>query len=117
VAPAKEHWVLVIVERGSGNTLIIPVPDQSAETFIAVMAAWIKPGTTVISDLWVDYGGSRGGLDHGYSHQVVNYRITFVEDRTGARTYSMEGLPEALKSKGNYICNLVEYMFAAECKT
>ena len=51
------------------------------DTLMAVTDAWIKPGTTVISDCWVAYRD----LDvQGYMHSGVIHRIGFVDQRTGA---------------------------------
>jgi hypothetical protein len=48
--PVKEQWVFGGVERKSGKTFRVPVPDKTANTLIAVVDAWIEPGNTVISD-------------------------------------------------------------------
>jgi len=37
-------------EREPGKTFLVPVPDRTAETLMAVIDAWIEAGTTVISD-------------------------------------------------------------------
>jgi hypothetical protein len=38
------------VERESGRTFLVPVPDRTADILMAIIDAWIEPGTTVISD-------------------------------------------------------------------
>ena len=38
------------VERESGRTLLLPVPDRTAKTLTSVICEWIEPGTTLISD-------------------------------------------------------------------
>ena len=48
--PVKGQWVFGGVERESGKTFLVTVPDRTAETSMAVINAWIEPGTAVISD-------------------------------------------------------------------
>jgi hypothetical protein len=71
--PVKRQWVFGDVERESGKTFL--VPDRSAETLMAVIDAWIEPGTTVISDCW---GAYRNFDEQGYTHLTVNHSIEFV---------------------------------------
>jgi hypothetical protein len=52
---AKGQWVFGGAERHSGKTFPVPLPDRSAGTLMAVVEAWIEPGTTVISDCWTAY--------------------------------------------------------------
>jgi transposase-like protein len=53
--PVKRQWVFGGVDRESGRTFLVPVPDRTADTLMAVIDAWIEPGTTVISDCWGAY--------------------------------------------------------------
>ena len=48
--PVKGQWVFGGVERESGQTFLVPVKDKTADTLLAVIRDWIKPGTKVISD-------------------------------------------------------------------
>jgi hypothetical protein len=70
---------------------------------MAVIDAWIEPGTTVMSDCW---GAYRDLNEQGYTHYTVNHRIGFVDQCTGAHTNtreymaSCEGLPKALQPAG-----------------
>jgi hypothetical protein len=45
----KGQWVFGGVERESGKTFLVPVPDTIADTLMAVISDWIEPGTTFIS--------------------------------------------------------------------
>jgi len=85
--PVKGHWVFGGVEGESGKTFLVPVPDRTAETLMAVIDAWIEPGTTVISDCW---GAYRDLGSQGYTHQTVNHSIHFVDPHTGAHTNTIE---------------------------
>jgi len=74
---------IVCVWRESGKTFLVPVPDRTADTSMAVIDAWIEPGATVISDCWEAYRD----LDaEGYTHRTVNHSNCFVDERTGAHT-------------------------------
>jgi transposase-like protein len=53
--PVKGQWMFGGVERESGKTFLVHVPDRTADTLMAVIDAWIEPGTTVISDCWGAY--------------------------------------------------------------
>jgi len=48
--PVKGQWVFGGVERESGETFLVPVPDRTSDTLMAIICDWIEPGTTVISD-------------------------------------------------------------------
>jgi len=106
------------VERESGKTFL--VPDRTADTLMAVIDAWIEPGTTVISDCW----GAYRDLDaEGYTHRTVNHSIGFVDERTGANTKIIESTGRHVKvflgpynRKRDYIHQLAHYMFAARCR-
>jgi hypothetical protein len=78
----KVQWVSSGVERESGKTFLVPVPDRTADTLMVVVSAWIEPGTTVISDCWAAYRV----VVHGYTHRTVNHSFTFVDERSGAHT-------------------------------
>jgi len=57
------------VERGSGRTFLVPVPDRTADTLTALIREWIEPGTTVVSDCWDAY---RDLESQGYKHSTWN---------------------------------------------
>jgi len=65
--PVKGQLVFGGVERESGKTYLVPVPDRTADTLMAVIDACIEPGTRIISDCW----GSYWVLDEeGYTHRT-----------------------------------------------
>jgi hypothetical protein len=49
------QWVFGSVDASPGKTLLVPVPDRTADTLMAVISYWIEPGTTVISDCCGSY--------------------------------------------------------------
>jgi transposase-like protein len=108
------------VERESGETVLVPVPDRTSDNLMAIIRDWIEPGTTVISDSWAAY---RDLGAHGYTHQAVNHSIQFVDPRTGAHTNTIESTWRSVKvflgqyNRGeDYDFHLAHYMFAARCK-
>jgi len=46
------QWVFGGYERETGKCFMIPVENRTAETILAIIKDWIKPGTTIISDCW-----------------------------------------------------------------
>ena len=108
------------VERESGKTFLVPVPERTAYTLMAVTDAWIEPGTTAVSDC----RGARRDLDaEGYTHRTVNHSIGFVDERTGAHSNTIESTWRHVKAflgpynrKGDYVHHLAHYMFAASCR-
>ena len=104
----------------SGKKFLIPVPDRTADTSMAIIDAWIKSGTTAISDCWGAYRNLDGEV---YTHRTVNHTTGFVDVRTGAHTNTVENTWRHLKAflspynrKGDYVHNLGHCMFAAKCR-
>jgi len=81
--PVKCQWVFGGVERGSGNTFLVPVLDRTTDTLMNIIRDCIEPGTTVIKDSWAAY---RDLGAQGYTHRSVNHSIQFVNPETGANT-------------------------------
>jgi len=81
--PIKGQWVFRGVERDSGRTYLVPVPDRTADTLEAIIRAWILPGTTVISDNWASY---RNLESQGFTHLTVKHSNQFVDPDTGGHT-------------------------------
>jgi transposase-like protein len=109
------------IERESGKTFLVPVPERTADTLMAVISDWVEPGTTVISDYWAAY---RDLGAHGYTHHTVNHTIAFVDERTGARMNAIQSTCRHVRAvlnpynrSGEYILHLAQYMFAARCRS
>ena len=85
--PVKGQWVFGGVERGSGRTIFVPVPDRTTDTLTAILHAWIEPGTKVVSDCW---GAYRDLGSEGFTHRTVNHSIHFVDPDTGDHTNTIE---------------------------
>jgi transposase-like protein len=118
--PVKGQWVFGGVERESGNTFFVPVPDRSAETLMAIIRDWIVPGTTVITDCWGAYYDLE---EQGYPHLTVNHSIGFVDPVSGAHTNTIESHWRHLKAtlnpynrRSSYLFQMAHYVFAARCR-
>jgi transposase-like protein len=85
--PCKGQWVFGSIERESDKTFLLPVPDTTADTLMAIIRDSIEPGTTVISDSWGAYGDLES---QGYTHRTVKQSIAFVDPFTGAHTNTIE---------------------------
>jgi transposase-like protein len=118
--PVEGQWVFGGVERGSGRTFLVPVPDRTADTLTAIIRDWIEPGTTVISDCWAGYRD----LDSlGYTHRTVNQSLHFVHPDTGDHINTIQSTWHRVKvfvgaynKRQDYQYHLAHYMFAARCK-
>jgi len=118
--PVKGQWVLGGIERESCKTFLVQVPDRTADTLMAVINAWLEPGTTVISDCW---GAYRHQDTEAYTHRTVNHSTGFVDERTGDHTNTIDSTWRHVKAflgpynrKGDYIHYLAHYMFATRCR-
>jgi len=114
-------WVFGGVERESGETFLVPVPDRTADTLMTVIHDWIDPGTTVISNSWAAY---RDLGSQGYTHRTGNHSIQFMNPNTSAHTNTIESTWRCVKvflgqyNRGeDYEYHLAHYLFAARCRT
>ena len=72
--------------------------DSSANTLIPIIQICIRPGTTIISDLWSAYN-QIANLPQGYTHLTVNHSENFVDPITAAHTQNIEGTWNHAKSR------------------
>ena len=108
------------VERESDRTFLVPVPDRTADTLVAIIRDWIEPGTTVISDSWAAY---RNLESQGFTHRTINCSNHFIDPDTGAHTNTIKSTLRAVKvflgqyNRGeDYKYHLAQYMFIARRK-
>jgi hypothetical protein len=118
--PVKGQWVFGGVERESGRTFLVAVPDRTADILVAIIRDWIEPGTTVISDFW---GAYHELPNHGYTHRTVNHSINFVDSNTGAHTNTIESTWHNVKiflgqydRAEDYLFHFAHYMLMARCR-
>jgi hypothetical protein len=120
VHPIQGQWMYGGVERGSGRTFLVAVPDRTADTLTAIIREWIEPGTKVISDYW---GAYRDLESLGYTHRTVNHSLYFVDPDTGHHTNTIESMSHHFKvflgpynRPEDYRYHLAHYMFLARCR-
>ncbi|VDL72205.1 unnamed protein product [Nippostrongylus brasiliensis] len=81
----QHQWLFGGYERGSGNSFLFLVRRRDARTLLKLITKYIRPGTTIISDLWRAYNGM-SSLPQGYLHLTVNHRMNFDDPNSGAHT-------------------------------
>jgi transposase-like protein len=118
--PVKGQWMFCGVERESGRTFLVAVPDRTADTLVPIIRDWIEPGTTVINDCW---GAYRELPNQGYTHRTVNHSINFVDPNTGAHSNTIGSTWHHVKvflgqynRAVNYPLHFAHYMFMARCR-
>jgi hypothetical protein len=75
------------VERQSGKTFLVPVPDRTAGTLMVITDAWIEPGTMVIGDCWAAYQD----LDtQGYTPRTGSHNIIFNDWPAGTHNNTIK---------------------------
>ena len=94
-----QQWIFGGYERESKKGFLIPVPDRTASTLLAVMREYILPGTIIYSDKWAAYSGIAGLEGMNYTHHTVCHDRNFVDPETGVHTNGIEGLWSRAKSK------------------
>jgi len=110
------QWVFGGYERESKKLFIECVPDRSAETLLAIIKKWIKPGTTIMSDCWKAYNCLQS---EGYQHLTVNHSYNFVDPDTKAHTQHIErawretrgNIPRYGIRKKHYATYIAEFLF------
>ena len=73
---------------------IVPVPDRSAKTLVAIIKEHIAVGSIIYSDCWKAYDRLE---EEGYKHLKVNHPVAFVDPKTGCHTNSIEGEWQKIK--------------------
>ena len=86
-ACCAQQWVFGGICRETRDSFMFTVPDRSAPTLLPIIQASIRPGTTIMSDLWAAYGGIQA---MGYAHLTVNHTYNFVDPVTNAHTQNVE---------------------------
>ena len=49
------RWVFGMYEGDSKRVKIMPVPDRTAETLVAIIKQYTEPGSTIYSESWRSY--------------------------------------------------------------
>ena len=120
-----QQWIFGGYDRESKKGFLIPVPDRTASTILAVIREYILPGTIIYSDQWAAYNGIAGLEGMNYTHHTVCHDRNFVDPETGVHTNGIEGLWSRAKSKIKTMHGttrdpileyIAEYMFSSQIK-
>ncbi len=108
-----QQWVFGMVERGTNNVVVIPVPRRDAATLLPLIFQWIRPGSRVISDGWAAYGGLAAVQQQwGLNHQWVNHRINFVDPNDPTlHTQTIEATWSSLKNSLRHLHGTSRQLF------
>ena len=94
-----QQWIFGGYDRESKKGFLIPVPDRTASTLLAVIREYILPGAIIYSDQWAAYSGITDLEGMNYTHHTVCHDRNFVDPETGVHTNGIEGLWSRAKSK------------------
>uniref|UniRef100_A0A915LB63 ISXO2-like transposase domain-containing protein n=1 Tax=Romanomermis culicivorax TaxID=13658 RepID=A0A915LB63_ROMCU len=92
----KEQWVFAGYDVETKESFMVPVARRNAATLLPLIQQYIRPGTTIISDMW---GAYNTVANLGYQHLTVNHSINFVDPLTGATTNHVESVWQKAKTK------------------
>lgn len=96
-----QQWVFGGICRETKECFLVAVPDRSKVTLMNCIKAYIRPGTTIMSDQWQAY---RDIGSQGYVHQTVNHSYHFVDPDSGAHTQSIESMWRTAKMRNKKEC-------------
>lgn len=113
------QWVFGGVERGSGESFLVPVERRDEATLFPIIQKYILPGTTIMSDCWRAYSKLER---YNYTHLTVNHSQGFKDPVTGACTNQIEGLwriakhriPQYRRQNQSYAGYLAKFMFLSK---
>lgn len=89
-----QQWMLGGICRETKEVFLVQVPDRSAATLLPIIAQYVHPASTIITDSWRSYNGLQNA---GFTHQSVNHRYNFVDPDTGAHTQNAERMWRTVK--------------------
>jgi transposase-like protein len=95
--PVPQQWVFGGIDTTTNEGFLVAVPQRNAATLLPIIQQFIRPGTTVVSDLWAAYN-TIGNI--GYRHLTVNHQVNFVNPVTGAHTNTVENMWMRAKQEG-----------------
>ena len=68
----ERQWVFGGIERESRRRFLVPVPDRSEKTLLALIVKWIEKDIIIISDCWKAYNKIRYKLNKSIKQQLKN---------------------------------------------
>jgi IS1 family transposase len=84
-------WLWGAVERGSNRSIIVIVPDRTAQTLAQLIQTYIRPGSTIVTDGFASYPPAIANQLF-MQHKVVIHRQNFVNPTDlEAHTQTIDG--------------------------
>ena len=77
-----------------GNAFAVIVEKRDARTLIPILRRFVRPGSIIMSDMWMAYDRIEEVHDGGfywYTHESVNHSLCFKDPTTGCHTNTCEG--------------------------
>ena len=105
--PVPQQWVFSGIDTNTKERFLVAVPQRKAATLPPIVQQFIRPGTTVVSDLWAPYN-TFGNI--GYQHLTVNHQIKLVNPVTGAHTNTVENMWMRAKRRNKWECGTARGM-------
>jgi transposase-like protein len=105
--PVPQQWVFGGIDTTTNEGFLVAVPQRNAATLLPIIQQFIRPGTTVVSDLWAAYN-TIGNI--GYRHLTVNHQVNFVNPVTGAHTNTVENMWMRAKRRNKRECGTARGM-------
>lgn len=106
----KEQWVFGGIDCSSKECFMIPVEKRDKNTLLPIIQRFIRPGTTIVSDLWKAYNCLK---DVGYRHLTVNHSLNFVDPVTRVNTNRVENLWMRAKRQNKRECGTARSLLAS----
>ena len=87
-------WIFGGIDRTTGEMFALPVEKRNAAALTLIIKHFIKPGTTIHSDMWAAY---RKLADAGFVHATVNHSVEFKAP-DGTHTNTIESIWRHMKA-------------------
>ena len=101
--PVASQWVFGGIDCNTKEGFLVPVPRRNAAILMPILTRYVRPGTTVVSDLWGAYNMIGA---HGYTHDTVNHSLHFVDPVTCAHTNEVENMWMLAKRRNKKECGI-----------
>jgi hypothetical protein len=108
----RQTWVFGGYEVESKLGFIKIVQDRSRETLYSLIHQHVRPGTTIVSDMWASYSTLN---DESFNHLTVNYSLHFVDPVSFATTNHVESTWQKMKQKQKERYKTAEQLYQTIC--
>nr|CDJ82544.1 Hypothetical protein CBG18604 [Haemonchus contortus] len=92
----RKDWLVGGVQDGAKLVFIEIVENRDAAILERIIQQHVAPGGSIPTDMWSGYNDLS---NLGYTHEMVNHSVNFVDPATGVHTQRIEGLWSILKDR------------------